>query len=469
MNAVVNASELAPLLSKYDVYGPRYTSYPTALQFNELFSEEDYRRQALISNQMLLPKPLSIYVHIPFCRSLCYYCGCNKIITHKPQVADDYLDYLYQEIALHARYFADDRLVQQIHFGGGTPNFLSTSQLREVMEVIAQSFHLGLPDKLEIGIEVDPRTVGAKQIHELAQLGFNRISIGVQDYDENVQKAINRIQSREQVETVMQAAREARMQSISVDIIYGLPKQTRASFDRTLDEILRLRPDRIALYNYAHMPQKIPAQRLIASSDLPSTQEKLDIFTHSIERLTEAGYVYIGMDHFALPQDPLAIALSEGGLQRNFQGYSTHAECDVVGVGVSSISRVGDCYSQNVGELSKYKAMIEKGALPIKKGVNLGEDDRIRAELIQQIMCEGRVSFSEFGLTHDLFFHQYFREELSSLSGLAADGLLELKDDGFTVTPRGRVFLRNIAMRFDAYFNQTTLQNTEFPRYSKTL
>ena len=469
MKTQVATEDLAPLLNKYDVYGPRYTSYPTALQFNEAFTETEYREQALASNQHLIPKPLSIYIHVPFCKSLCYYCGCNKIITHKPQVANDYLDYLYQEIEMHSRYYADDRLLQQIHFGGGTPTFLKPQQLREVMEVLAQSFHLGLPDKLEIGIEIDPRTITSAEMHELTSMGFNRISIGIQDFDPDVQKAINRVQSKEQVEEVIQSARSNHVNSVSVDIIYGLPKQTRASFSRTLDEIIHIRPDRIALYNYAHMPQRIPAQRLIHGSDLPGTEEKLAIFTDSIKRLTDAGYIYIGMDHFALPTDSLAKALQSGGLQRNFQGYSTHAECDVIGIGVSAISRVNDAYSQNVTEISKYKEAISKGRLPIKRGVSLTQDDRIRADLIQQIMCDGIVNYSDFGNEHDIFFHRYFKEELSSLYDLSSDGLIILNDQGFSVSSKGRIFLRNIAMKFDAYFNQTTLQNTEQPRYSRTL
>ncbi len=469
MKSQVATEDLAPLLNKYDVYGPRYTSYPTALQFNDGFTAIDYSSQALASNQHLIPKPLSIYIHVPFCKSLCYYCGCNKIITHKPQMASDYLDYLYREIEMHAKYYADDRLLQQIHFGGGTPTFLKPQQLREVMEVLAQSFHLGLPDTLEIGIEIDPRTITPVEMQELTAMGFNRISIGIQDFDPDVQKAINRVQSKEQVESVIASARTNHVNSVSVDIIYGLPKQTRASFSRTLDTIIDIRPDRIALYNYAHMPQRIPAQRLIHGSDLPSTEEKLAIFTDSIKRLTQAGYIYIGMDHFALPTDSLAKALENGGLQRNFQGYSTHAECDVIGVGVSAISRVNDGYSQNVTEISKYKDAISKGQLPIKRGVTLTEDDRIRADLIQLIMCDGRVNYSEFGNEHDIFFHRYFKDELSSLYDLSNDGLVILDDQGFSVTPKGRIFLRNIAMKFDAYFNQTTLQNTEQPRYSKTL
>ena len=469
MKSLVATEDLAPLLNKYDVYGPRYTSYPTALQFSESFTEADYRYQALSSNEHPIPKPLSIYIHVPFCKSLCYYCGCNKIITHKNQMANDYLDYLYQEIEMHAKHYEHDRLLQQIHFGGGTPTFLKPQQLREVMEVLAQSFHLGLPDTLEIGIEIDPRTVSAEEMHELTVMGFNRISIGIQDFDPNVQKAINRIQSKEQVEAVITSARANKVNSISLDIIYGLPKQTRESFSNTLDEIIEIKPDRIALYNYAHMPQRIPAQRLIHTSDLPNTEEKLAIFTDSIKRLTEAGYIYIGMDHFALPTDSLAKALTNGGLQRNFQGYSTHAECDVIGVGVSAISRVNDGFSQNVTEISKYKEAISKGHLPIKRGVTLSKDDRIRSDLIQLIMCDGKVDYSKFGTSHDIFFHRYFKEELSSLYDLESDGLITLSEYGFSVTDKGRIFLRNIAMKFDAYFNQTTLQNTEHPRYSKTL
>ncbi len=469
MNSPLVRQTIAPLLDKYDVHGPRYTSYPTALQFSEHFSEEDYLQHVRASNQHPVPKPLSIYLHIPFCHSLCYYCGCNKIVTHKASAASDYLDYLYREIQMHGQHYADDRLVQQIHFGGGTPTFLSNGQLREVMEVIAQSFHLGLPDTLEIGIEIDPRSVSVEQVHELAQMGFNRISIGVQDFDPAVQQAINRVQSTEQVEAIISAARDSHVDSVSVDVIYGLPKQTQSSFSSTLDQVIAIRPDRIALYNYAHMPQRIPSQRLIHSEDLPSVSEKLAIFTESIQRLTEAGYVYIGMDHFALPEDSLAKALTSGGLQRNFQGYSTHAECDVIGMGVSAISRVNDGYSQNVGEISRYRAAIDKSLLPIGKGLSLSRDDRIRADLIQDIMCDGWVDYSDFGQAHDIFFHQYFREELSQLGELQQDGLLELSDEGFKVTPLGRVFLRNIAMKFDAYLGQEGLHNKEQPRYSKTL
>ncbi len=460
---------LEPLLNKYDVYGPRYTSYPTALQFNEAFTEEDYIKQAQASNQHLVPKPLSLYIHIPFCKSLCYYCGCNKIVTHKSEAADSYLDYLFQETQLQGQHFADDRLVQQIHFGGGTPTYLAASQLREIMEVIAQNFHLGLPDTLELGIEIDPRSVTLESLTDLLNMGFNRISIGVQDFDPDVQQAINRIQSYESIKDIMDTARAKNVNSISLDIIYGLPKQTRKSFDDTLDQVIALRPDRIALYNYAHMPQRIPSQRLIHTSDLPGADEKMRIFLDSIDRLTAAGYVYIGMDHFALPDDSLATSLSDGGLQRNFQGYSTHAECDVIGLGVSAISRINESYSQNIGVLSGYKGMVDHGNLPIQKGLNLSADDTVRAGLIQELMCSGLVIFSDFNERHDVFFHHYFKPELVKLGDLADDGLLEVTEISIKVTPKGRLFLRNIAMTFDAYFTQTDLQNTEEPRYSKTI
>lgn len=469
MSSAFTTEGLEPLLTKYDVYGPRYTSYPTALQFTEAFTVEDYQHHAQDSNELLVPRPLSLYIHIPFCHSLCYYCGCNKVVTHKPEAAANYLDYLFREIEMQGKLFADDRLVQQIHFGGGTPTYLSSAQLREIMEVIAQSFHLGLPDSLELGIEIDPRSVDEKQIHDLLDLGFNRISIGVQDFNPEVQEAINRVQSVASIQNIMTAARERKVQSISLDVIYGLPKQTLETFDDTLNQVIALKPDRIALYNYAHMPQRIPSQRLIHASDLPSADEKMAIFIDSVKRLTQAGYVYIGMDHFALPDDNLSKALDEGSLQRNFQGYSTNAECDVIGLGVSAISRINDSYSQNITRLSGYREAIDQGSLAIAKGISLTRDDTIRAALIQSIMCSGEVIFSDFNERHDIFFHQYFRSELSRMGDLQEDGLLELNEKSLRVTEKGRLFLRNIAITFDAYFAQTNLQNTEQPRYSKTL
>lgn len=460
---------LEPLLKKYDVYGPRYTSYPTALQFSESFHEQDYLKHVRASNDMPVPRPLSIYLHIPFCKSLCYYCGCNKIITHKTEAAANYLEYLVREIDLHSQYYAEDRLLQQIHFGGGTPTYLSAQQLQEVLEVLAQKFHFGLPESLEMGIEIDPRTVQGESFEALMDLGFNRISIGVQDFDSEVQEAINRKQDTDSIQRIMLQARARHIKSVSLDIIYGLPKQTRQSFNTTLDQVIALRPDRIALYNYAHMPQRIPSQRLIKAADLPGADEKMAIFLDSVERLTSAGYVYIGMDHFALPEDSLAQAMKERSLQRNFQGYSTNADCDVIGVGVSAISRVNDGYSQNASLLSEYRRILDESRIPVKKGIDLSDDDTIRGSVIQELMCSGLIHFSEFNERFGVFFHHYFKTEMASIAGLVEDGLVECNEARLKVTPRGRLFLRNIAMTFDAYFTPSDLQIMDEPRYSKTL
>ncbi len=469
MKLEIESDALQQLLAKYDVYGPRYTSYPTALQFSECFGEQDYLQSLQASNELPVPKPLSLYLHIPFCKQLCYYCGCHKLVTKKTSTADDYLDFLYQEIALRARDFGGDRLVQQIHLGGGTPTYLSNNQIRELLEVIAQNFHLGLPEQLELAIEVDPRTVDGMRMRHLVQLGFNRVSLGVQDFNPAVQGAINREQSVQQVMALTDAARESGVDSVSYDLIYGLPKQTVASFEQTLKQVLQLRPDRIALYNYAHMPQRIPSQRLILQSDLPSAADKLQIFTAAVAHLCAAGYEYIGMDHFALPDDGLVRAMEEGSLQRNFQGYSTHAECDVLGLGVSAISRIGDCYAQNILSLPVYRQALEANRLPLQKGVKLHRDDVLRADVIMTIMCSGKVRFTDFSQQHDVFFQQYFKEELVALQEFKRDGLLTLDDQSLQVTTLGRLFLRNIAMVFDAYLTQSLLQDSEQPRYSKTL
>lgn len=457
------------LLEKYGVHGPRYTSYPTAPHFSTKFGAQQYVDSVLRSNDDPLPKPLSLYIHIPFCHSLCYYCGCNKIVTPDMSKAEIYLDYLYREIALHSQLYNGDRLVEQIHFGGGTPNFLSVEQLEEVMAVLAQHFHFGLPGNMEVGIEIDPRVVSAEDVKHLASIGFNRISIGVQDFDPAVQKAVNRVQSRQQVLGVMQAARESAVQSISVDLIYGLPEQTVSSFDATLDEIIAAKPDRVALYHYAHMPQAITAQKMIDERALPSADVKIAIFDRSMQRLRQAGYVYIGMDHFALPQDSLAQGLETGDLHRNFQGYSTHADCDIVGVGVSAISRIGDSYSQNQRNLSAYMKALDEQSLPVQHGLVLDADDRLRADVIQQVMCSGKVLYEALGGLHHVYFDQYFALELESLKPLQEDGLLVLNDEGFSVTEKGRLFLRNIAMVFDAHLAAKTHTLRGKPLFSKTL
>ena len=460
---------LEKLIEKYQVSGPRYTSYPTALQFQDTFSIQDYYKHVDASNQNLVPKSLSTYIHIPFCASLCYYCGCNKVISRKKGVADDYLEHLYKEIELQAALYEDDRLLEQIHLGGGTPTYLTNKQLEELLSILAQNFHLALPNKLELGIEIDPRSVTPEGIKEIVGLGFNRISIGVQDFDLEVQTAVNRIQSKQQVTSVIDAARQSGVNSISLDLIYGLPKQTKDSFRRTIDEVIAIRPDRIALYHYAHMPNQIGAQRLIDEATLPSSNDKISMFSDTVNRLMEAGYIYIGMDHFALPEDGLAKAMTSGTLQRNFQGYSTHAECDIVGMGVSAISHVNESYSQNVKTLSAYKEMLAKGQLPLEKGLSLSEDDLVRAEVIQRLMCEGEIEFEKFDLQNHIQFLHYFEKELKSLTKLSSDALVCVSDEKIQVTDLGHFFLRNIAMTFDAYLPKISLQQVGQPRYSKTL
>ncbi|QOR37177.1 oxygen-independent coproporphyrinogen III oxidase [Billgrantia diversa] len=440
-----------PLVEKYDRPGPRYTSYPTAPQFHAAFAEDDYRAAAERSNRVAAPKPLSVYVHIPFCKSLCYYCACNKIITHNTERAAEYLEWLKQEIHVQGELFDESRRMTQLHLGGGTPTYLSNAQLGELMAALDEAFHFAEAAEREFSLEVDPRTVTPPQIHELHELGFNRLSFGVQDFDPDVQKAVNRVQSEEQVVELVAAAREAGFQSVSVDLIYGLPLQTVASFDATLDKIIALRPDRIAAYSYAHLPELFKAQRLIRPEDMPPPERKLELLELTIRRLTAAGYVYIGMDHFALPGDELSLAKENGTLQRNFQGYSTHADCDMIGLGITSIGKVGDSYSQNVKETAQYQARLESGRLPVMRGYRLNDDDRLRRDVINALMCHGRIDFDAIEARHDIAFRDYFADALDELEEMQADGLLTIRDDTIEVLPAGRLMMRNMAMAFDAY------------------
>ncbi|MDG9922958.1 MULTISPECIES: oxygen-independent coproporphyrinogen III oxidase [unclassified Pseudomonas] len=438
------------LVEKYDRPGPRYTSYPTAPQFHSAFAMDDYRQAAQRSN--LAPaKPLSVYIHIPFCKSLCYYCACNKIITQKTHRAVEYLDYLKREIAMQAALFDPARKLTQLHLGGGTPTYLSGEQLGELMDCLRLHFNLDESDDHEFSIEVDPRTIEVERIAELRRQGFNRLSFGVQDFDEQVQVAVNRLQSEQQVYDLVAAARGAQFKSVSVDLIYGLPLQTVASFDATLSKIVALRPDRIAAYSYAHLPELVRAQRLIRREDMPPPERKLELLELTIARLTAAGYVYIGMDHFALPDDELVVAREQGRLQRNFQGYSTHAECDLIGLGVSSIGKVGDCYSQSVKELSQYYARLDQGLLPVHRGYRLNADDVLRGEVIGALMCHGRVDFATVEARHGIRFQEYFADSLAALREHLADGLVELRGDALLLLPRGQLLMRSVAMAFDAY------------------
>jgi oxygen-independent coproporphyrinogen-3 oxidase len=457
----------AELVRRYDRPGPRYTSYPTAVQFHPGFGIAEYQAAARASNRGGA-QPLSLYVHVPFCENPCFYCGCNKVITRDHAKAGFYLARLYREIELQGALFAADRPVDQLHFGGGTPTFLSDLQLAEVMATLDRNFALRRDRAREYSLEIDPRTVSLDRLAELARLGFNRISLGIQDFDPAVQAAVNRIQSREHTLALIARARELAIESVSVDLIYGLPKQSRTSFARTLELVIGARPDRIAAYSYAHLPQTFKAQRQIRNADLIAPAEKLGLLGLTVETLTGAGYVYVGMDHFALPTDELVRAQLAGTLQRNFQGYSTHADCDLVALGVSSISKVGDSYAQNAKTLNEYYRMIDSGTLAIQRGVALTADDRVRREVIQRLMCAGILEFAAVEAVHHIRFEEYFRAELEKLVPLVADRLVEREGRTLRITPRGRLLVRNVAMVFDAHL-PAVAPLADPPRFSRAV
>jgi len=455
------------LLRRYDRPGPRYTSYPTAPQFHARFGEAELREAASASNGDLIPRRLSLYVHVPFCTSPCFYCGCNRVIIRDKARADGYLARLYREIDLTAQLFDRDREVIQLHFGGGTPNFLSPAQLREVVDTLRRQFHFSESKDRDISIELDPRFVTPADIAALAAIGFNRASFGVQDFDHDVQVAVNRVQSVEETRAVIDACRAHGFRSVNVDLIYGLPKQTAAGFARTLDIVTEMRPDRIAVYSYAHLPQLFKPQRQIVTEDLPDAETKLALLQLAIEKLSAAGYVYIGMDHFALPDDDLAQAQARGGLHRNFMGYTTHADSDLVGLGVSAISHIGDSYSQNPRDLPSWEAALDEGRLPVFRGMRLDDDDELRANLIQQLMCQSEIPVAALERRYVIDFAGYFADALARLQPLVDDGLVRIEPDRIVVTPRGRLLLRNIAMCFDRYLDQPATVAT--PRFSRAI
>ena len=439
------------LLTKFDVPGPRYTSYPTADRFVEAFGEADYI-QALEQRRTgpaAMALPLSLYVHIPFCESLCYYCACNKIITKHHERSAPYLRYLSQEVDLHVARIGAGQSVSQLHLGGGTPTFFNDDELGQLMAMLRRNFSL-VPGG-EYSIEVDPRTVDAARLKTLAELGFNRLSFGVQDFDPLVQKAVHRIQPAEKVFALVEAARGLGFESINVDLIYGLPKQTPESFDRTLAQVAELRPDRIALYAYAHLPERFKPQRRIAAVDLPGAAGKVAMLARSLAAFEAAGYDYIGMDHFALPNDALAVAKRQGRLHRNFQGYSTQPDCDLIGLGVSAIGKVGATYSQNAKSLEEYQDLLDQGHLPVVRGLAVSRDDLARRAVIMALMCQGAVQFESIEVAHLIDFKHYFAAELDTLRGMEEQGLVRLSDSGVEVTTMGWFFVRGVAMVFDKY------------------
>ncbi len=464
----LNSAQLAiskGLLRKISQFGPRYTSYPTADRFTEDFQSEGYLQAVTHRREMGARRALSIYLHIPFCDTVCYYCACNNVVTRDRSKASSYLTYLKREISMQANLFHDMKQVEQIHFGGGSPTYLTDLQLGDIMDHLRQSFILAEDNIGEYAIEVDPRTVSIERIHSMRRQGFNRLSLGVQDFNAAVQLAVNRIQPEEKTLSIIQAARDADFRSVSIDLIYGLPKQTVMTIDETLSKVIAARPDRIAIYNYAHLPHIFKPQRRIHESELPSAESKLDMLFLCIRRLHAAGYVYIGMDHFARPEDDLAIAQRQGRLHRNFQGYSTHAETDLIACGVSAISAVGGSYSQNEKTLASYYNKLDKGEFPVARGISLDMDDLLRRTVIQHLMCNFELPMRSLEIAYPILFKEYFHAELARLEDFAANGLLKMDNDWIVVQPAGRLLIRNICMVFDKYLN--TPNGTA--HYSKTV
>ena len=451
------------LVRKYDGFGPRYTSYPTADRFTDAFTAEHYVNALALRNHSRPAHPLSLYVHLPFCDTICYYCACNKVITKDHSRSAKYVRHLGLEIARVGSLVEGDRTVSQLHWGGGTPTFLSHDEMAALMSALCE--HFAVVADAEVSIEVDPRKVDGATIAFLASLGFNRLSVGIQDFDPAVQIAVNRIQSEEQTRGVIDAARQHGFTSINADLIYGLPRQTVAGFAATLDQVAAAAPDRIALYSYAHVPHLFKPQRSIREAELPSPEAKLAILALAIEKLGAAGYVYIGMDHFAKPGDELAIAQRARKLHRNFQGYSTKPDCDLIGFGISAIGKVGTAYIQNAKTLDQYYALVEANRLPVMRGIELDADDLVRRAVIQKLMCDFAVDFAEIGAAHAIRFGDYFATELEALASFEADGLVAVSADSIAVTPRGKLLVRSIAMTFDRRLREAQ----ERARYSRVI
>ncbi|WP_447591815.1 oxygen-independent coproporphyrinogen III oxidase [Aquipseudomonas campi] len=452
----------ADLIRRYDLPGPRYTSYPTAVQFDNSIGSFDLMHALRDSRKAV--RPLSLYVHVPFCANICYYCACNKVVTKDRGRALPYLERLEKEITSIACHLDRQQVVEQLHFGGGTPTFLSHDELRRLMGHLREHFTLLDDDSGDYGIEIDPREADWSTMGLLRELGFNRVSLGVQDLDPVVQRAVNRLQSLDETRAIVEAARTLQFRSVNIDLIYGLPKQNPQSFARTVAEVIALQPDRLSVFNYAHLPERFMPQRRINTDDLPSPVEKLAMLQGSIEQLTAAGYRYIGMDHFALPDDELATAQEDGTLQRNFQGYTTHGHCDLIGLGVSAISQIGDLYCQNSSDINNYQQSLDNGQLATLRGLSCSTDDRIRRAVIQQLICAFELEFSTIEAEFAIDFRSYFSSLWPQLQQLARDGLIDLSERGINVRPAGRLLVRSLCMLFDRYLEQ---QNNQ--RFSRVI
>ena len=440
------------LIEKYNYSGPRYTSYPTALEFNEQFTEQDF-----VSAVNRYPnRSLSLYVHIPFCHKLCYFCGCNKLVTRQTHKVTQYLDTLDIEIAKRADLFKE-RIVTQMHWGGGTPTFLANDEITRLITSIKQ--HFNFAQNAELSIEIDPREISPQTIDHLAKLGFNRLSMGIQDFNREIQNLINREQDENLIRSLITQARKNNFRSISLDLIYGLPKQTVESFTETLNKIIDISPDRLSVFNYAHLPNRFAAQRKIKDHDLPNANQKLKILQTSIEKLTLAGYQFIGMDHFAKPTDELAIAQQHNKLHRNFQGYTTKGDADLLGLGVSAISMLGDSYAQNQKDLKIYQNQVEQKGNGLWKGFTLNQDDKIRRDVIKQLICHFHLDKKQIEQLYAIKFDDYFADDLDLLAPLERDGLVIVNQDSINVQPKGHLLIRNICMCFDIYMRQLVRQH----------
>ena len=452
------------LLKKYDKAGPRYTSYPTAPYFHEGVDDKVFLQHIRKDNDSLEKRDISLYFHIPFCDTLCYFCGCNMMVSRNQNKINEYLDYLEKEIRLLKSTLDPDRKVIQMHWGGGTPTHLSPEQIRRIGKTIHDSFEF--QPQTEVSVEIDPRELTRDHMEALAEVGFNRCSMGIQDFDNKVQKAVNRIQPQQITESALGWARDLNFNSINLDLMYGLPHQTTATFSDTIDKVIAMNPDRLAVFNYAHLPSMIKHQQLIHEEWLPSADQKLQLLKLSIEKFSNAGYIYIGMDHFAKPNDELTIAMNNGTLYRNFQGYSTHAGINLLAMGITSISMLSDLYIQNHKKMDDYYRYLNENRLPAMRGIILNSEDQLRRDVITELMCNFRISKSRFEQKYKLSFDRHFSEALENLSTFEDDGLIKLSPDEIIVTEAGRLLIRNIAMNFDEYLMK---KQGEKPRFSRTV